>query len=203
MRRVLLAAGLVLVAGGALAQTHATLGAGPMAPCLADHYDPARYQADLLAGGWRPVPAEARPIAVEYLAQAFLPVTHPPVQGQTDDPALRLSLAQQFWDGETQRLTALFQFDSVLMLTGTQRPDGSRLLECWMVTPDGEFVEGLIAQAAEGTDLPDDRGVAGALAAEDVAPGVTFQAIATRQPGEGGPAYGILSQLILAAPAPE
>lgn len=192
---------LALAAGAAAAQTRARLLQGPMAPCLADHLDPARYQAELAAQGWVPLPEPGRPIAASLLAQAFLPVTHPPIAGQPDDPARRLALAAQFWQAEIARRGALFQYDAVLMASGLTRPDGARLLECWMVTPDAEFVDRLIDQAAGDTALPADRGVAAALAAEEIGPGRVFQLVATRQPGAEGPAHGLLTQVIVAPPA--
>ena len=183
------------LAAPALAQSFEDLQQGPIAPCLADHFEPERYQADLAALGWAPAPEALTEAVVEILTHAFLPVTHAaPAEGADDLPA-RLDQARAAWRAELNGRTALLQGESVLYLRGQVLPNRFRRVDCWLVTPDAAFVNGLIAQAptpaAEGAEVSVPLGP---FVVSDQAEAVV---IASRYPNPPGPVWGLTTQMAI------
>lgn len=199
--RLALALTAALAALPAQAQSFADLQQGPIAACLGDHFEAERYQAELAQAGWVPAAGEGATAAlVEILALAFLPVTHPAQPGAAADAEARRAAAREVWAAELAERAALVQGDSVLFLRGHVQADRFRRVDCWLVTPDAAFVNGLIAQAAEPV-------AEGAEAAAQLGPfRVSDQAEAlvraTRYPEPPGPVWGILTQTLILPAAP-
>lgn len=183
------------LAAPAAAQGFDDLRQGPIAPCLQDHFDPERYEADLAGLGWLPSPEVLRPALVEILAHGFLPVTHPAQAGQPDDVEARLERARTLWSAELATRTALLQGESVLFLRGLVQPDGYRRMDCWLITPDGGFVDGLIAQAAE----PPGEGpeVAVALGPFRLSDQAEALVLASRYMNPPGPVWGLTTRMLI------
>jgi len=206
MRGVVKAIGLGLAMG--LAQPALSgevadlLAQGPIAACLEDHFDPERYVDDLEAAGWFLLPNEAVTEAARFLASAFLPMTHPPVPGRPDLPSVRFQTAWTAWEAELQSRPALLQGDAVVQLRGFVDPEtGNQVLECWMLTPDVEFVEALLDRAATDAPIPDGVAVVAALDPEDLSDRVQLLVLASRNPSPPAPAVGLITRLQL-SPAP-
>jgi hypothetical protein len=71
-------------------------------PCLATHFDPARYLADLGALGWQPIAPETRGAALSWLSDAFLPLSEEGFDyAGAGDPAPRRAEQLQRWDDMT------------------------------------------------------------------------------------------------------
>lgn len=196
MIRLALAAALALgLAAPAAAQSFDDLRQGPIAPCLQDHFEPERYQTDLAALGWGPVPDSLRPAVIDILAHGFLPVTHPAQAGQPDDLETRLGRARTLWTAELETRTALVQGDAVLYLRGLVQPDRYRRVDCWLITPDAAFVNGLIAQApqppAEGPEVTVGLGP---FAVSDQAEALVR---ASRYSPPPGPVWGLVTQMLI------
>jgi hypothetical protein len=177
------------------------LAQGPIAPCLEDHFDPERYQADLEALGWLPLSDEVIPQAALLLAVAFLPLTNPPVPGRPDVGTARLDAASVEWAAELRARPALAQGNSILSLRGSTDEAGVQRLDCWLVTPDAEFVEGLVARAQTEAPIPPDAPVVALLEPEDLSDRTRVQVIASRNPNPPGPAVGLVTQMLI-SPAP-
>jgi hypothetical protein len=182
------------------AQSFADLQQGPIGACLSDHFDAPRYQAELAEAGWAPADEGARAALVEILSLAFLPVSHPAPAGQPDDPEARREAARAVWRAELAEREALVQGDSVLFLRGHVQSDRFRRVDCWLVTPDAAFVNGLIAQGTEPV-------AEGAEAAVQLGPfRVSDQAEAvvraSRYPNPPGPVWGLVTQMLILPAAP-
>jgi hypothetical protein len=178
------------------------LAQGPIGACLEDHFDPERYADDLEAGGWFPLPDEIVPQAAQFLAVAFLPMTHPPIPGRPDVPSVRLQTAQAAWESELQTRPALVQGDSIVQLRGfTEADSGMQVLECWLLTPDIAFVEGLLARAETEAPIPPDAAVVALLEPEDLSDRVQLQVLVSRNPNPPGPEVGLITRLQI-SPAP-
>lgn len=198
--RLVLAFAAALAALPAQAQSFADLQQGPIAACLADHFDAQRYQAELAQAGWAPAGEGAQAALVEILSLAFLPVTHPAQPGPAGEAEARRAAAREVWTAELAERAALVQGDSVLFVRGHVQSDRFRRLDCWLVTPDAAFVNGLIGQAPEPV-------AEGAEAAVQLGPfRVSDQAEAivraTRYPDPPGPVWGILTQTLILPAAP-
>lgn len=195
-----LALGLAAPVLPAAAQSLADLRAGPMGACLADHFDVQRYQQDLAAAGWVPLPDAARSAVVPLLALAFLPLTHAAPAGQSADIEGRRAAAEALWTQELAERAALVQGDSVLFLRGHVQSDGFRRVDCWLVTPDGGFVNGLIAQSAEpvaeGAEVAVILGPMGLTEISEVL------IRASRYPDSPGPVWGISTVTLIEPAAP-
>jgi hypothetical protein len=75
-------------------------------PCLATHFDPARYLADLGALGWQPIAPETRGAALSWLSDAFLPLSEEGFDyAGAGDPAPRRAEQLQRWDDMTAGMT--------------------------------------------------------------------------------------------------
>jgi len=194
-RGLLAALGLALAAP-ALTQPITIVTEGVLGPCTENHFEPDRYLTAFAEAGWRPVPDAARPIAVEYLAQAFLPMTHPRPTSRTETVADRITRAVGFWTDEVEGRTILFQFDSVLFLRGHVDADGAQLLQCFLVTPDADFVDGLIAQADTEGVTSEGLGVVATFGPDPLDDRTVLGLSATRQPGPDGTAHGLKTELI-------
>jgi hypothetical protein len=186
---------LALTGAPAATQSFEDLQQGPIAPCLADHFDPDRYQAELAALGWNPAPASLQDAVVEILAHAFVPVTDAARPDAPDDLEQRLDRARGQWRSELQTRTAFVQGESVLYLRGLVQADAFRRIDCWLVTPDAGFVNGLIAQGeppvAEGAE------VAVALGPFVVSEQAEAMVIASRFPHPPGPVWGLTTQMLI------
>ena len=185
----------LVLAAPAAAQSFADLQQGPIAPCLADHFDPERYQADLAALGWAPAPEGLSDAVVEFLTHAFLPVTHPAAAGAADDVEQRLEQARTLWRSELAERTALVQGESVLYLRGLVQPDRFRRVDCWLVTPDAAFVNGLIAQSPQ--PVPEGAEVAVGLGPFAVSDQAEALVIASRYSNPPGPVWGLTTRLLM------
>lgn len=194
--RAMILAGLV-AASPAAAQTRDDLLAGPLAPCLADHFDPERYQSELAADGWLPVPEASRPIALGFLAQTFLGLTHPALPNQSDDRAARIAAAEAQWANDTDQRAVLVQGDALLFLRGIVQADQFRRVDCWMLTPDGEFVDALIASVPSEVPVPTETEAAVALGLLPLTDQAEARIIVTRNPIDPGPFWGILTQTLI------
>jgi hypothetical protein len=195
LRLTLAAAALLLGATGATGQSFADLQAGPIAPCLADHFDPVRYQDELAAQGWVPAPEELREAVIEILAVGFLPLTHPAPVTQADDAEARLGRARAVWVEQLAAGLALVQGDSVLLLRGVVQPDRFRRLDCFLITPDAGFVNGLIAQSEE--PVPEGAEVAVALGPFPVSERAEALVLPSRNPTPPGPVWGVATQTMI------
>jgi hypothetical protein len=194
-----LALGLTAPAlGGEVAEL---LGQGPIAPCLADHFDPDRYQDDLAALGWLPLADAAIPQVSLLMAVAFLPLTNPAVPGRPDVGSVRVESASLSWADELRARQALTQGNSVLSLRGETMESGVQSVECWLVTPDGEFIEGLLARVQSDSPIPSDAAVAAMLEPEQLSDRTQVQVIVSRNPNPPGPAVGLVTQMLI-SPAP-
>jgi hypothetical protein len=189
-----LALGMALAAPAG-AQSFEDLQTGPIAPCLQDHFDPDRYQADLAALGWVPAPDILIDAVIEILAHGFLPVTHAAPAEGSDDTEARLELAREAWRLELDQRTALLQGDAVLYLRGQVQPNRFRRVDCWLVTPDAAFVNGLIAQGeAEVSEGAEVAVGLGPFVVSDQAEAVV---IASRYPNPPGPVWALSTQMAI------
>jgi hypothetical protein len=195
IRIAFLSAALGALAIPAAAQSFEDLRQGPIAPCLADHFDPDRYQAELAARGWVPAPEALRDPVVEILSHAFVPLTHPAAPDAGEDPAPRLEAARRFWRSEIEARAALVQGESVLYVRGVVQADRFRRVDCWLVTPDAAFVNGLIAQSAEPVAEGAEVAVQlGPFAVSDQAEALIY---ASRYANPPGPVWGLATQVLI------
>jgi hypothetical protein len=186
---------LALTGAPAVAQSFEDLQQGPIAPCLADHFEPERYQSELAGLGWVPAPENLRDPLVEILSYAFVPLTHPAAPDASEDPAPRLDAARGFWRSEIETRAALVQGESVLYVRGFVQADRFRRVDCWLVTPDAGFVNGLIAQSAEPVAEGAEVAVRlGPFAVSDQAEALIF---ASRYPNPPGPVWGLATQMLI------
>ncbi len=195
-RSAVLSLALSALGASALAQSFEDLQQGPMAPCLLDHFDPQRYQSELADLGWVPAPDEARGIVIEFLALGFLALTHPALPGRPDNVGARVERAQALWTQELSERTVLIQGDAALYLRGQVQPDGIRRIDCWLLTPDADFVNALIDRGLPA-DVPAEADIAiglGPFAASDRSEATV---IATRNPRPPGPVWGLATQLLI------
>lgn len=194
--------GVALSGAATGGEVGALLSQGPIAACLEEHFDPERYLTDLEAAGWDALPPEAIPQAARFLGAAFLPLTHPPVPGRPDVGSVRHSAAQAAWEAELAVRPALLQGDSVLQLRGSTDADtGLQVLECWLLTPDIDFVEGLLARAETDEPVAPGAVVVATLEVEDLSDQTQLQVVVSRNPNPPGPAVGLITRLQI-TPAP-
>lgn len=192
-------ASALLLTVPAMAQTIEAVIEGPMGPCTQAHFEPERYLADFAAAGWLPLPEDALPLAVELLSEAFLPMTHPREQSPASTVDARLDLAQAFWNEQLEGRLVLLNQETLLFMRGFTDSEGSQLLDCWMVTPDAEFVDGLIAGADAEAGAITDRAVTVSWGPDPLDDRTVLGLVATRQPLPQGPTHGLHTQLIRAA----
>lgn len=183
------------MAAPAAAQSMSAITQGVMAPCTETHFDADRYVETLAEAGWQPVPDDAQELAAEMLAEAFLVLTHPR-QTRVSPVADRLQEARSFWQDQINGGLVLMLFESVLFLRGAADAEGTLILDCWLVTPDAEFVDGLIAEADAEAAAITDLGVAASWGPDPMDADTALSLFATRQPLPEGVAHGLHTQLV-------
>jgi hypothetical protein len=108
-------------------------------PCLATHFDPARYLADLGALGWQPIDPSTRPAALAWLSDAFLPLSE---QGfdyaAPGDLDARRATQLARWTEMTDGRNILVRGRQVLFIGGDATEDGRRRVSCWLAAPSGD-----------------------------------------------------------------
>lgn len=108
-------------------------------PCLATHFDPARYLADLGALGWQPIAPETRGAALAWLSDAFLPLSEEGFDyAGAGDPAPRRAEQLQRWDDMTAGRNILVRGQQVLFIGGDTAEDGRRRISCWLAAATGD-----------------------------------------------------------------
>lgn len=150
------ARGLIAAAILALAPAWATAGdAGRAAarailagtgfePCLGEHFDPARYRAELASLGWTPVEPGARGAAVDRIADTFMNL--PP---EADEALTQAALA--FWRDRIADRTLLARGGELLFLAGDAGEGGALRLSCHVASLGAARVDALIETAHRAT----------------------------------------------------
>jgi hypothetical protein len=108
-------------------------------PCLATHFDPSRYLAELGALGWQPIADDARGAALAWLSDAFLPLAFEGFDyADATDAAGRRAEQVRVWDDMTRGRNILVRGQQVLFIGGDSAADGRRRISCWLAAASGD-----------------------------------------------------------------
>lgn len=123
---------LGLASGSVLAQ-EAELTSG-LEPCIAPHFEPARYVAELEAAGWVALAEDGREPALAALAEGFMPLLSP---DWVADPAAARAQQRVDWATRTTGRAVMQRGDLVLHIGGDRHEDGRTRVLCWVSAPQG------------------------------------------------------------------
>lgn len=126
---------------------------GTVEPCLSPHGDRDRYRAGLLETGWADLPTDARPQALDMLADAYLPIilgVDLPLETLVGERAA----ARAFWEDLSQNRTIMGRDEQVLLLAGFLSPEGKMIVECWVAGPENPVTDDLMTLIGATYDAP-------------------------------------------------
>lgn len=128
---------------------------GPMQPCIADHFDPARYRAELEAIGWTFIPAMNRAAQTDRLARAFAALSVP----EGTAPEDMLAEARLLWVDRSEESMIFDGGGQTLMISGVAESEiGTRAVICYVALLTASDLDPAFeaARLRDATGLQDD-----------------------------------------------